>query len=170
MDIGSGRGYPASALSNFAPHPFYFRGFFVASMEGLLQSFKFKNPAMQVYVMTLVGGAAKEKGSKKNWKERQILWWQGTPMKRDSQEYQDLLDEAYRALFDQNESARAALLATGDATLTHNIGKSDERDTCLTRREFCSRLEANRSRLKAAASHEREQHGNNRKHGKKKRR
>ena len=42
MDIKSGCKYPASALSNFAPHPFKFRGFNVASMEGFLQGIKFK--------------------------------------------------------------------------------------------------------------------------------
>ncbi len=44
MDIGAGKGWPESALSNFAPHPFTFRGLPVASMEGLLQSFKDKGP------------------------------------------------------------------------------------------------------------------------------
>jgi predicted NAD-dependent protein-ADP-ribosyltransferase YbiA (DUF1768 family) len=42
MDILSGSGYPSGALSNFAPHPFVFDGVQVASMEGLLQAFKFK--------------------------------------------------------------------------------------------------------------------------------
>lgn len=140
MDIGSGKGYPSSALSNFAPHAFYFRGFLVASMEGLLQSLKFKSPEMQVFVMTLVGMMAKRKGANKNWRETQTLWWQGKPMDRHSDEYQRFLDEAYEALFSQNESARKALLATNDAVLTHSIGKGKANDTVLTRQEFCSRL------------------------------
>lgn len=37
MDIGSGNGWPAAALSNFSPHPFTFRGFEIASMGGFLQ-------------------------------------------------------------------------------------------------------------------------------------
>jgi predicted NAD-dependent protein-ADP-ribosyltransferase YbiA (DUF1768 family) len=147
IDIGSGKGYPAGALSNFAPHPFVFRGIEVASMEGLLQSLKFSGPEMQAHVCTLVGRAAKSKGANKNWKERQTLYWQGQEIKRESQEYQDLLDEAFKALFDQNESARKALLATGEATLEHSIGKKSEKDTVLTRSEFCSRLVKNRVRL-----------------------
>lgn len=47
MDIGSQNSYPASALSNFAPHPFIIDGIECNSMEGFLQSLKFKNPEMQ---------------------------------------------------------------------------------------------------------------------------
>lgn len=152
MDIGSGRGYPASALSNFAGHAFVFRGLRAASMEGLLQSLKFKNPAMQAQVMMLIGKAAKKRGAEKNWRRDQTLFWQGQPIDRHSDEYQKLLDEAYEALFSQNEKARAALLATGNAALTHSIGKAKPQDTVLTRREFCSRLEKNRARLQAEES------------------
>ena len=67
MDISSTNGYPSAALSNFAPHPFKFDGIEVASMEGFLQSLKFKNPEMQKYVCTLVGRAAKFKGKDKKW-------------------------------------------------------------------------------------------------------
>ena len=65
MDIGSQNGWPASALSNFAPHPFIIDGVECASMEGFLQSLKFKNPEMQKEVCKLVGKAAKFKGKKK---------------------------------------------------------------------------------------------------------
>lgn len=151
MDIGSGKGWPAAALSNFSPHPFVFRGIQVASMEGLLQSLKFENPDMQKHVMTLVGKAAKFKGKKKKWWRTQTLFWQGTPIARDSDEYQALLDEAFTAMFTQNESARRALLATGDAVLTHSIGKSNPKETVLTEREFVSRLMRIRSQLTTAA-------------------
>jgi predicted NAD-dependent protein-ADP-ribosyltransferase YbiA (DUF1768 family) len=50
MDIGSGKSYPLNALSNFAPHPFRVDGVECNSMEGFLQSLKFKNPEMQKYV------------------------------------------------------------------------------------------------------------------------
>src|SRR5438067_1547225 len=125
MDIGSGKGYPSTALSNFAPHAFTFRGIPAASMEGLLQGLKFENPEMQKHVMTLVGRAAKFKGKKKKWWKTQVLFWQGVPMERQSDEYQLFLDEAFEALFTQSDSARRALLATGDAVLQHSMGKSD---------------------------------------------
>lgn len=146
MDIGSGNGFPSSALSNFAPHPFIFDGVECNSMEGLLQSFKFSNPEMQKEVCKLVGKQAKFKGKKKKWFRTQILYWQGKEYKRDSDEYQELLDRAFDAL-STNESFKKALLATGNATLTHSIGKTKQSETVLTRSEFCSRLMLIRSRL-----------------------
>jgi len=139
MDIGSKSGYPSSSLSNFSPHPFEIDGVKCASMEGFLQSLKFESVDMQEYVCTLVGMAAKKKGRKKNWHQSQTLWWRGKPYKRSSQEYQDLLDRAYNCL-NMNEGFRKALEASGDAVLTHSIGKNQISETVLTTREFCSRL------------------------------
>lgn len=140
MDIGSAKGYPSSALSNFAPHPFKFDGVEVASMEGFLQSLKFKNPEMQKYVCTLVGRAAKFKGKDKKWYKEQTLYWQGQEFKRDSKEYQILLNRAYNALYQQNEGFRKALEASKPGILTHSIGKTNENETVLTQSEFCGRL------------------------------
>ena len=86
MDIGSGKGWPSAALSNFAPHPFVFRGILCNSMEGLLQSFKFKSPEMQVHVCTLVGKAAKFKGASKKWFRTQTLWFKGKEIDRHGEE------------------------------------------------------------------------------------
>ena len=140
MDIKSGNKYPSCALSNFAPHPFVLDGIQINSCEGFLQSLKFKNEDMQVHICTLVGFKAKKSGANKNWQATQTLYWKGQEIKRDSQEYQILLDRAYDALFTQNKSARAALLATNDATLTHSIGRRKMSETVLTAKEFCSRL------------------------------
>lgn len=147
MDISSGTGYPSSALSNFAPHPFEIDGVQCNSMEGFLQSLKFENPEMQTHVCTLVGKAAKFKGKKKKWYRTQTLYWRGRPIKRESKEYQELIDRAYSELA-KNDSFRAALLATGTATLTHSIGKTDPTQTVLTRQEFCSRLTKIRDELR----------------------
>ena len=147
MDIGSGTGYPSSALSNFAPHVFYIDGIKCNSMEGFLQSLKFKDPEMQKAVCLLVGKAAKFKGKKKKWYRTQILYWQGKEIARDSDEYQQLLDRAFNAL-SENEGFRKALLATGNATLTHSIGKNKINETVLTKQEFCSRLMKIRNSLR----------------------
>lgn len=149
MDIKSGTA--AAALSNFVPRPFTFRGVECSSMEGLLQGLKFKSPEMQRHVCTLVGKAAKFKGKPKKWWRDQVLWWQGEQIDRHSQEYQDLLDEAFDALYLNNQAAQRALLATGDAVLKHSIGKSDARRTVLTESEFCTRLMRIRARLRAAS-------------------
>ena len=147
MDIGSGSGFPSATLSNFAPHPFVIDGVECNSMEGFLQSLKFSNPEMQKEVCKLVGKAAKFKGKKKKWWRTQTLYWQGTEIPRDSQEYQDLLDRAFNALA-QNSGFRAALLATGNSVLTHSIGKTKITETVLTRQEFCSRLTKIREELR----------------------
>lgn len=139
MDISSGSGYPASSLSNFAPHEFEIDGVKCASMEGFLQSLKFQNPEMQKYVCSLVGKAAKFKGKNKKWQKTGNLYWQGKVIKRDSERYQELLDNAYNALA-KNQSFKKALLATGNATLTHSIGKTKISETILTKTEFVSRL------------------------------
>ena len=139
MDISSGAGYPAGNLSNFHPHPFEIDGGQCASMEGFLKSLKFSNPDMQVEVCKLGGRVAKARGSNKNWQRDQTLYWRGQPIKRESEEYQVLLDRAYTALA-QNENFRKALLATNNATLTHSLGHKDARRTILTKQEFCSRL------------------------------
>ncbi len=119
-------------------------------MEGFLQSLKFDKPHIQAEVCSLVGMAAKRRGGKRNkrWKSTQTLWWQGTPYKRKSPEYQELLDRAFQALF-QNASFRKALQAAGDATFTHSMGRNKESETVLTEREFCSRLTKLRDQLEA---------------------
>jgi len=140
MDIGSKTGYPSSSLSNFSPHPFELDGVKCASMEGFLQSLKFKNPEIQEHVCSLVGKKAKFKGKKKKWWLDQTLYWRGVSIKRDSEEYQLLLDRAFNALYEQSDSFKRALHATQNATLTHSMGKRDISKTVLTEREFCSRL------------------------------
>ncbi len=139
MDVGSKSGYPAGALSNFSPHPFIIDGVQCNSMEGFLQGLKFESKEMQEYVCSLVGYAAKKKGRNKNWQEKQTLYWRGKPIKRDSDEYQDLLNRAYNAMF-ENTKFKAALEASKGATLTHSIGKNKKSETVLTTQEFCSRL------------------------------
>ena len=141
MEVGgNNKQYPGRNLSNFFPHPFIFRGIEVASMEGFLQGMKFKSPEMQREVFKLVGFAAKKKGAPKNWQQSQTLWYQGHPIPRRSQLYQDLLDEAYDAMYEQNAAFRKALEDTHDATLTHSIGRTKESETVLTIQEFISRL------------------------------
>jgi hypothetical protein len=117
-------------------------------MEGLLQSFKFDKKPVQVEVCKLAGLAAKYRGKKRNkaWKRAQKLWWNGQEYDRHGKEYQDLLDRAYEALF-ENESFRNALRASGKSHLTHSMGNSNPSDTVLTEREFCSRLEKLRAKL-----------------------
>jgi predicted NAD-dependent protein-ADP-ribosyltransferase YbiA (DUF1768 family) len=149
MDIRSKRPGAAGALSNFTPRKFTVRGVECNSMEGFLQSLKFKNAEMQKEVCKLTGFAAKKRGSKKNWQESQTLWWQGEAIKRESDEYQKLLADAFESLYKHNEKAKSCLLSTGSATLTHSIGRSNPRETVLTEREYCRLLMRIRGELQS---------------------
>lgn len=141
MDIGSGNGYPSSALSNFAPHKFTIDDVECASMEGFLQGLKYKSIEMQQAVCKLVGKAAKFKGKKKAWYRTQTLYWKGVEYPRHSDAYQRLLDRAFRAMFEQSESFKKALMASGkDVVFKHSMGRSDASKTVLTTSEFCGRL------------------------------
>lgn len=149
MDISSNNSYPATALSNFAPHEFEIDGIKCASMEGFLQSLKFKDVEIQKYVCTLIGKKAKFKGKKKKWYTNQTLFWQGQPIKRNSEEYQNLLKRAYLSMC-KNDSFKKAIIASGNATFTHSIGKNKITETVLTEREFVSLLNMCRKHILGA--------------------
>lgn len=148
MDIGLNSEYPAGDLSNFSPFLFVFEGVECASMEGLLQSFKFEDPEVQIEVCDLFGSLAKKRGQERNhiWQSKQKLWWQGTTYCRHENAYQYLLNRAFNALA-CNTFFQKALRATGSEHLVHTIGKSDKSETVLTEVEFCSRLVAIRTTL-----------------------
>jgi predicted NAD-dependent protein-ADP-ribosyltransferase YbiA (DUF1768 family) len=150
LDIKAKAPYAAGALSNFAPHNFRFDSIRCASMEGLLQSLKIEDRAEQERVCGLAGPVAQSVGRKYDWSVTGTLWWRGKPYDRLSEDYEGLLDRAYQALFDQSETFRDALAASGDALLTHSLGKSDPCLTILTVDELCSRLERLRNTEQAS--------------------
>ena len=139
MDIGSSGKYPSCNLSNFHAHRFVIDGVTCHSMEGFLQSLKFKSIPMQVEVCKLIGKGAKFKGKRKKWWRTQILYWQGLEMERKGDNYQKLLNKAYNAMYEQSEGFRKALHST-NGRLTHAMGKNDASRTVLTNSEFCGRL------------------------------
>lgn len=148
MNIGSGNGWPSSALSNFAGHRFEFDGIERYSMEGFLQSLKFDKPHIQIEVCKLIGKAAKFRGKARNkaWRQAQSLWWKGCKICRHSIEYKNLLWAAYSCMYNQSEGFRNALTATKGMTLTHSIGSSNSSETVLTEREFVGILTRLRDR------------------------
>jgi hypothetical protein len=117
-------------------------------MEGFLQSLKIQDISEQRRECGLPRPVAQSIGRKFDWRISGTLWWLETPLDRLSVEYQQLLGRA--ALFDQPAASRAALAASGQAQLTHSIGKSDPCETILTSEEFCLRLERLRSRVSQA--------------------
>jgi len=149
MEIGGNAKGVGGRLSNFTARSFIFYGVQCASMEGLLQSFKFDKEHIQVEVCNLVGIAAKRRGQKRNkaWKQKQTLWWKDVSYPRKSTEYRILVAKAFIAL-SKNEKFKTDLLSTNDAVFTHRIGKRKEADTVLPEREFCRLLTNLRRTLK----------------------
>ncbi len=96
--------------------------------------------------------AAKRASAGKKWQTTGIIYWQGKAINRYAREYQELLDKAYQAMFEQSESFREALRASENATLEHSIGKRNEKETILTRSELCSRLMSLRTKLSTLGS------------------
>ena len=137
IDIYSGGKYPANALSNFAYHQFEFRGFKINSMDGFIAGLTYKNPIEQMRIFLLSGIEAKN--STKPWEMSGKVYWQGNEIIRCSQQYQDLFDEAYDALY-TNADFRKALDSTKGHKLIHSIGHRDRMKTLLTEEEFVGRL------------------------------
>ena len=78
INIYSKGEYPSDILSNFAPNGFTLDGIRCESMEGFLQSLKFRNKARQVFICSLTGKVAKKCGTKKRaWKITGNAYWQG---------------------------------------------------------------------------------------------
>lgn len=150
IDIHSKGDYPSGALSNFAAYEFAVDGVECFSMEGFLQSLKFRSSAKQKRVCKLVGSQAKKSSrhtfSQLRWRITKTLYWQGKKINRFSEEYQELLDRAYDEL-GKNEKFKEALIASCGSELIHSIGESNESKTVLTEREFISRLERLRNAI-----------------------
>jgi hypothetical protein len=128
-------------LSNFRVGGFTFGGVECRSLESILQAFKFKDIEYQKKMCSRNGFHAWQYGHQGNsWKKEQILWWNGIAYKRESKEYQELLDRLYNECYSQNKEARETLIKTRDAKLTHKRGKTDMKDTVLTAGEFIYRL------------------------------
>lgn len=139
VDISSDGRYPGAMLSNFAQYEFTFRGKRFLSMESLSQGLNFETAETQNGVFERVSVKAKLRGKKRKWYLNQTLYWQGTPMKRDSEEYKNIVREAFYALA-ENIDFQQSLLATDSKRLYHTMGKSDPTRTILTKEELCGIL------------------------------
>ena len=140
----------ARNLSNLYPMEFKFRGKRVKSIEGVLQGIKYKDKKTQNLVLKYSGlDAYHTRGANTAdfWGKTGVLYWQGKPMKRDSEEYQLFLDELYLSVA-KNPLYKRALLATGEKYLLHHIGNTNISETVLTRREYEERLNALRDYIK----------------------
>jgi len=137
-------------LSNLFPYDFEFRGFQLKSLEGFFQGIKFKNPDIQKYVFAYNGINAyyMKAASDYHWQDDGNLYWQGVSIKRDSADYEALVDELYISAA-QNPLFRQALKNT-DRPLIHSIGNTNPLETVLTRFEYERQINALAAFLKAS--------------------
>ncbi len=140
MDIHSKSEYPFNMLSNWAPHQFEIDGVKCGSMEGFLQSLKYRNVTNQQAVCALSGKEAEAVGNKKwLWKWTHNVWWQGQKIKRSSEKFSQLIERAYMKLSENSDFAKA-LIKSGDAVLEYSIAGHDPFKTILTEEEFVVQL------------------------------
>lgn len=137
VDISSKSEFPINMLSNFANNSFILDGVNIASMEGFLQSLKYKSSESQRHICALTGKEAKKAGNHHNfWKITQILYWNGKRINRYSKEYTELITRAYDAMAASNPEFVKILLSTGYKVLVHSVGKEYKWQTVLTEDEF----------------------------------
>ncbi len=141
LDIHSKKHGLAGRLSNFTKRSFVFDGITCRSIEGVLQSLKFKNASEQRIICGLWGVQAKLAGELGcDWKDEQTLWWNGQSYLRDSAEYRSFLKRLYRSVYEQDEQFRRDIKKSARYNLVHSIGNPDPKDTVLTEGEFIAMI------------------------------
>lgn len=130
------RGMYPKLLSNLFPYEFKFKGQKLSSIECFFQGIKFPDKRLQKKLFKYSGKEALvlQKASAYNWKETGIVYWQGKPYKRDSEEYDYLVTELYISAI-QNVFYRN-VIKNCPLPIIHAIGELDKKETVLTRYEF----------------------------------
>ena len=130
------KGSYSKALSNLFPYEFVFKGKKLSSIECFFQGIKIKDKDVQEYVFKYSGldSNSIKVASDFNWKEEGIIYWQGEQINRDSEEFNDLVDELYISAI-KNPLYRNVLINV-DRPIIHSIGEIDKNETVFTRYEF----------------------------------
>lgn len=117
-----------SVLSNFSNHPFIFRGYEYACVEGFVQGIKYpEDDPTRALSSTLDGRQAKMLSPES---PPSHIQWEGTEIPYGSNEHHLLQAAAIFAKFDQHPEALEILLSTGSMEITHNLGPENPH-TCL---------------------------------------
>lgn len=142
------KGPYAKVLSNLFPYKFEFKGKKLGSIEGFFQGIKFKDITMQNMVLEYSGLDSNyiKVASDIDWKKDGILYWQGKQIKRDSKEYDDLVDELYISAI-QNPLYRNVLKQC-NKDIIHIMGGATKEETVFTRYEFEKQLNCLKDFLK----------------------
>ena len=130
------KGTFSKVLSNLFPYEFIFDGKHLSSIETFFQGIKIKDKDTQEYVFKYSGLDSNniKAASDFNWKELGTIYWKGKAVKRDSEEYIDLVDELYISAI-QNPIYRN-VLKNVNKPIIHSIGETSKNETVFTRYEF----------------------------------
>jgi predicted NAD-dependent protein-ADP-ribosyltransferase YbiA (DUF1768 family) len=109
---------PIRLIANFAPTPFTLDGMHYACVEAFWQALRFP-PEERNRIAALDGAAAKRESARCPYGA--TVTYEGRAVAVGTYEHRALMRRACRAKFQQNENARAALLATGNRPLVHVV-------------------------------------------------
>lgn len=127
--------YP-KLLSNLFPYAFKFKGYKLHSIESFFQAIKFPSIKMQKKLYKYSGKEALvlQKATDYDWKKSGYIYFKGKKIKRDSLEYDSLLDELYISAI-RNPFYRNAI-KNCSLPIIHAIGETNKNETVFTRYEF----------------------------------
>lgn len=148
----------SSTLSNLFPHNFDFYTktgvgsdlTHCLSMESFLQSLKIPDAALQKEFCENYSGYASYKArlSLPEWRNKQLLYWNGKGYRRSGKKYSELITMAYDRLFYGNNIFREIVLPQFRGKfLIHSIGKTDTTESVLTEKEYLYQLNRLMSKL-----------------------
>ena len=136
-------GANSKVLSNLFPYKFYFKGHKIACAESIFQAFKFNDKKMQklVFEYDALNANRVKACSNYDWKNTNKVYFWGKEFDRNSNEYEDFIDEVYVSLL-QNPLFVQALKNVKDKYIMHAMGETDKSKTTFTRFEFEKQLNA----------------------------
>lgn len=140
----------SAVLSNLFPHKFTMldnldvhdarpvKHIQCLSMESFLQSLREPDKNLQEFICSNYSGfvAYKMRLSLRDWRKEGTLYWIGREIKRTSEDYTNLISEAYDRLFDGNILFRTMLYRARKKYLVHTTGCDDITETLLTESEY----------------------------------
>lgn len=152
----SGSASPAARLiSNFALTPFELDGRAYQSVEGFWQGLKFDDEAERQRVAQLHGADARRAGRSRPYGA--AVRYEGQSFAVGTWEHWRLMYWACRAKFRQHETARAALLSTGERPLVHPSRQDSKTIPGVVMADIWTRI---RRKLRKAARGTRSERGN----------
>ncbi len=133
----------AKILSNLYPYKFEYFKNKVSSIEGAIQSLKYKDENIRklCYEYSGVDAYHLRGMDPYKWQNDGILYTPIGTINRYSEQYQDFIDELYFSVF-QNPLYKKNLAGSKNKMLDHIVGEDNMNYTTLTRTEYISRLYA----------------------------